>query len=499
MGLGVRSRWSASVAADVLQLFVHATWLSQWRGGGVYVQRAPAAEPAYRRPMRHPDPSPSRRRRAAVRGALAALSAALLALGVALVGSGIPAARAASGGQLTQKISSGRQHVSSLAGAVASASQRVRQLNAGISAQNRQLAALQADLNVKRAQLLSLRAQESVAQSRLQRFQATESGDDRALAQQLIGSYEGDNPDIVSVALESTGFSDLLDRITFVQRIGSHDAQIVGRAKAARRAVASQAIRLGTLSSRRQRLADQALTDRNRVAVVRMRLLSQRLAAARVAAAKSGQLSAAKAQVASLAGQLAKLQAAHSGAAAGQGTSGGGSGAGADSGAGSGAGSGADSGAGAGAGSGSSPPRAPVSRGFEFPMPKSDVLPPDTWSLDDGVDISAPGGTPELAVCSGTIVLHGIGGFGPSAPVLHCDRALAGYAYVYYGHAGPGNWTPIGTHVAQGQVISQVGYGIVGISSGPHLEIGFADSAGSPVGPSSAPAMMSLLRSAYGA
>jgi murein DD-endopeptidase MepM/ murein hydrolase activator NlpD len=132
-------------------------------------------------------------------------------------------------------------------------------------------------------------------------------------------------------------------------------------------------------------------------------------------------------------------------------------------------------------------------------MPKADVSPPATWSLDDGVDIAAPGGTPELAVCSGTIVLHGIGGFGPSAPVLHCDSSLAGYDYVYYGHAGPGNWTPIGTHVSQGQTISQVGYGIVGISSGPHLEIGFADSSGSPVGPSSAPAMMSLLRSAYGA
>ena len=132
-------------------------------------------------------------------------------------------------------------------------------------------------------------------------------------------------------------------------------------------------------------------------------------------------------------------------------------------------------------------------------MPKADVSPPAEWSLDDGVDIAAPGGTPELAVCSGTVVLHGIGGFGPSAPVLHCDSPLAGYGYVYYGHAGPGDWTPIGTHVSQGQVISQVGYGIVGISSGPHLEIGFADSSGSPIGPSSAPAMMSLLRSAYGA
>ena len=138
------------------------------------------------------------------------------------------------------------------------------------------------------------------------------------------------------------------------------------------------------------------------------------------------------------------------------------------------------------------------SAGFAFPLPKSAASPPSTWSPDQGVDIAAPGDTPEYAVCSGTIVLHGIGGFGPWAPVLHCDSPLGGYDYVYYGHAGPGSWTPVGTHVSQGQVISQVGYGIVGISSGPHLEIGFADSSGTPIGGGSASTMMSLLQSSYG-
>ena len=59
------------------------------------------------------------------------------------------------------------------------------------------------------------------------------------------------------------------------------------------------------------------------------------------------------------------------------------------------------------------------------------------------------------------------------------------------------NKTEDSTHVAQGQVISEVGYGIVGISTGPHLELGFADSSGAPIGPSSAPAMMSLLQGSY--
>jgi murein DD-endopeptidase MepM/ murein hydrolase activator NlpD len=150
-------------------------------------------------------------------------------------------------------------------------------------------------------------------------------------------------------------------------------------------------------------------------------------------------------------------------------------------------------------GSAGAPPPGPVSSsgGFVFPLPKSAASPPGSWSPDDGVDISAPGNTPEYAVCSGTIVLHGIGGFGPSAPVLHCDSPVGGYSYVYYGHAGPAYQLAVGTHVGAGQVMSSVGPGIVGISTGPHIEIGFCDSSGSPLGPGTAGTMMSLLQSSY--
>ena len=64
--------------------------------------------------------------------------------------------------------------------------------------------------------------------------------------------------------------------------------------------------------------------------------------------------------------------------------------------------------------------------------------------------------------------------------------------------AGPANQLPVGSHVGAGQVMSSIGPGIVGISTGPHLEIGFADSSGSPIGGGSASTMMSLLQGAYG-
>ncbi len=345
--------------------------------------------------------------------------------------------------------------------AVAAAGRQVDQLNAGIATATGAVADLQRRFDVERTDLLSVRGRFQAAQARLAQLQANEHAMDRELAAQLVGSYEQEQPDIVTTVVEATGFDDLLERLDYVSRISRQNGRVVSDVKAARAAVVVQASRLGTLSARRQLLAQQLLTQRNQLAEARIGLVSRRLAAARARASAADALNGATSEVNALAAQLANLEAEQPGQQS------------------------------------SSSATSSASRGFVFPMARADVSPPATWTQDNGVDIAAPAGTAELAVCSGTVVLHGIGGFGPSAPVLHCDQPLSGYDYVYYGHAGPGHWVPIGTHLAQGQTISEVGYGIVGISTGPHLEIGFADASGSPIGSSSAPAMMSLLRAAY--
>jgi murein DD-endopeptidase MepM/ murein hydrolase activator NlpD len=361
---------------------------------------------------------------------------------------------------------------------VQAAGQRLHTLVAGISELQRQIASRQSDLDAKRAQLLALEAELDTAHATLLRRQAAERHAQAVLSDQLVGSYEADPPDLVSVVLESTGFSDLLERLAFAQRISDQNAQIADQVRASRQAVALQATRLGALTVRQQTLTDASLYERNRVAWTRVALLAQQLTIAKMRSAKAKQLATARTQATTLQQQLRRLQTVQAGPS--QPSAGGAGGTSSSSGA-----------------SGQASKQNSSRGGFTFPLPKSAAAPLATWSLDDGVDISAPGGTPEYAVCSGTIVLHGIGGFGSSAPVLHCDSPLDGYDYVYYGHAGPGNWTPVGTHVSTGQVISEVGYGIVGISTGPHVEMGFADSSGSPIGPSSAPQMMSLLRAAY--
>ena len=197
------------------------------------------------------------------RATLAAMVLFAAALGLS---SSSPVARAASVGQLQHRISAGQGRISSLSGTVHAASGRLGQLDASLAVLARRLSRIQADIAAKSAELDRLRVELVAARTRLGELVAVVANDQQVLADQLVATYETDPPNIVTVVLSATGFQDLLNRLSFMQRVRTQDVAVVSQVREARRAVAAQATRLGRLEVRQQTLTMEVVAQRNQLA-----------------------------------------------------------------------------------------------------------------------------------------------------------------------------------------------------------------------------------------
>src|SRR3954451_4990600 len=199
----------------------------------------------------------------------------------------------------------GTEHV--LASDIASYTRRINHLQARISTLASRELALQSDLDRKRAELEQVQARLRAERARLTRLRARLVLARRALAQRLVELYTSDQPDLVTVVLQSDGFAELLERGEFLRRISDSDRKIVLIVRAAKRDSVSSAKRLGDLERRQQAVTAAIFHRREEVRQVRDDLIGTRVGYASTRADKQHALVKVRSDRENLEGHLTAL------------------------------------------------------------------------------------------------------------------------------------------------------------------------------------------------
>jgi len=344
----------------------------------------------------------------------------------------------------------GRERV--LSSDVAGFTRKINALQSDITVLQTKQVRLQASLERKRAELARIQEDLRRERLRLARLRARLAEARAALSKRLVELYKADQPDLVTVVLESNGFADLLERTEFMQRVSHQDARIINIVVEAKKEATATAKRLDRLEKRAQVVAGQIEDEVNQVSAVKGQLVERRGRYQEARGQKSALLARTREDRHDLEGDLRALEAEQAKVLAVLQAS---------------------------ASSGSAPagPIQQGSGGLIWPVsgPIVSGFGMRWGRLHAGVDIAVPAGTPIRAAQSGRVVLLGwTGGYGNYTCIQHTGGLSTCYAHQSrYG-------TSNGASVSKGQVIGYVG--CTGHCFGDHLHFETRIN-GSPVNP----------------
>src|SRR3954468_2101231 len=297
---------------------------------------------------------------------------------------------------------------------------------------------IQESLSEKQAELFATQDKLEKAKDRLARLKVYLAQAQKVLAQRLVQMYKDGEPDALTVVLESNGFTDLLERTQFLDRITDQDNQIITTVRTLKAQTTHQTNQLAALQKQQKAAAIAIEQRRNQVAAVKGKLVSSRgdlqsardgrqVVLSRVRSSRhrlEGDLSKMQAQVA------AQLRAAQQRTAVAAGP------------------------VRRGTGSMIWPVNGPITSPF---------CERRAWeSCHPGIDVGVSAGTPIRAADSGRVVIAGwTGGYGNYTCIQHTASLSS-----CYGHQSSIG-VSVGQNVSQGQVIGAVG--CTGLCFGDHL------------------------------
>jgi murein DD-endopeptidase MepM/ murein hydrolase activator NlpD len=378
---------------------------------------------------------PQRRRRAWA--ALLALAGLLAALALGLHASGAPAKSLQS--QLDAKqnqLDKVLQHKGVLTTTISHYSDRIGRLEGQVAALRNREAAVQHRLDAKQAQLdhaVAVLAREKahlvVVRAHLKRALV-------GLRDRLVSIYESGTPDMLSVLLSSKGWSDLVTRTEYLNRLQNQDQLLINRVRYLRNQTRAVVDRLRAVRDRIKTARDAIAAHKQELVQTRSSIEARQSQLMRARGKRRDVLARIVAHEQELDGDVSHLQAKIAARLAGPSIA-------------------LPAGPIKGGTSGIIwPVNGPVVSGFGWRFGHTE--------FHEGVDIAVPTGTPIRAAASGTVAIAApTGGYGNYTCIDH-----GGGLSTCYGHQ-ESFAVSAGQQVSQGQVI---GYSdCTGHCFGPHV------------------------------
>jgi murein DD-endopeptidase MepM/ murein hydrolase activator NlpD len=371
--------------------------------------------------------------------ALAVLTLAALALvasPASLAGGASIGAIQAKMGNKRAAIDRARAKEGVLTADISALSKRIRVMSREIGSLRRREARVQNTLDTRRAQLARVQARYQREHENFVRLRRKLRRAQGVLSARLIAIYKADQPDMLSVILESDGFNDLLVRADYMNAIGAQDSVIVDKVRELKRKSAQKRLLLVVLKSKAEVAVQEIEAKQRALEETRAAIQAREADLAAARKQKSGNLGNVRAHRHDLEGDLRALQAASAQVTNQL--------------------------------QGSGPvPAGPIRQGsgaYIWPVNGPVVSPfGQRWGrLHAGIDIAVPAGTPIRAAGSGRVAMAGwMGGYGQYTCIQHGGGVATCYAH--QSSIGVGS----GASVKQGQVIGSVG--CTGHCFGDHL------------------------------
>ncbi|HUO74635.1 MAG TPA: transglycosylase family protein [Solirubrobacteraceae bacterium] len=256
-----------------------------------------------------------RRRRPIPHTIAATALAVVVALAAAPAGE-LQSAGASSIGQLNSQLGAQQAHQQSLSASLSRLAGLISALDGQISLVQSREATVRAELAQDRAALA--KAQVALAKERalVAMLRGRLARARMLLSRQLVSSYEGDRPDLVTVVLDANGFTDLLEKLDFLHRAEQQQQTIISVTRAAKAQADSAAKQLARLEASDREMTQAATVHAQALAGMNALLQSRQAALAQARAAQQAALAASRATANRLQSQINRLKAEQAAAAA---------------------------------------------------------------------------------------------------------------------------------------------------------------------------------------